>query len=226
MASIPPPATPTPLKTGTRAKEVRRPAPSSDGPGAVSEDGRHLRSADSRARIVTAMVELVQEGDPSPGAEAVAARAGVGLRTVFRQFSDMEGLYAEMVAATRGEFITCFGTKLEAPDWQGRILELSDRLVTIYDQRMHLRRAGNARRHQSASLDSGIRALNSTIKGVVQREMPSTLYFDTIRMERLLMMLSFDVWLRLRDEQELDSATSKLIVRVSLEELLAEPTAR
>lgn len=47
------------------------------------------------------MLELVREGDISPSAELVAARADVGLRTVFRHFKDLDSLYREMSAVTR-----------------------------------------------------------------------------------------------------------------------------
>jgi AcrR family transcriptional regulator len=74
----------------------------------ISMDGRRLRSADSRRRILGAMLALILEGKPDPGAEAVAARAGVGLRTVFRLFSDMESICAEMLVPQRLEFVECF----------------------------------------------------------------------------------------------------------------------
>ena len=60
------------------------------------QDGRRLRSAASRRRIVEAMRDLVREGAVSPRAEEVAARADVGLRSVFRHFDDMESLYREI----------------------------------------------------------------------------------------------------------------------------------
>jgi len=61
-------------------------------------DGRRLRSETSRLRIVDAMIALISETPTMPPAEAVAARAGVGLRTVFRLFEDMDGLYRGMQA--------------------------------------------------------------------------------------------------------------------------------
>ena len=60
-------------------------------------DGRHLRSQLSRDNIVTAMLELIEAGAISPSAEDVAARARVGLRSVFRHFKDMESLRREML---------------------------------------------------------------------------------------------------------------------------------
>ena len=63
------------------------------------KDGRRRRARNNRQRIVAAMIELIGEGHITPGAEDVAARAGVGLRTVFRHFNDMESLYAALTSS-------------------------------------------------------------------------------------------------------------------------------
>lgn len=59
-------------------------------------DGRRKRSHSSRAKIVKALLDLVEGGTISPSAAEVAEAAGVGLRSVFRHFDDMESLYREM----------------------------------------------------------------------------------------------------------------------------------
>ena len=59
-------------------------------------DGRRERGRSSYRRIVEAMMELIVEGDLSPSAARVAEEAGIGLRTVFRHFDDMDALYAEI----------------------------------------------------------------------------------------------------------------------------------
>jgi len=56
-------------------------------------DGRFARSARTRTKIVDAMYALIREGTLIPTAQQVATRADVGIRTVFRHFSDMEQLY-------------------------------------------------------------------------------------------------------------------------------------
>jgi TetR/AcrR family transcriptional regulator, regulator of autoinduction and epiphytic fitness len=58
-------------------------------------DGRTARGLRTREKVVDALLALQEEGDLSPTAQRVAARAGVALRTVFGHFSDMESLYAE-----------------------------------------------------------------------------------------------------------------------------------
>ena len=54
-----------------------------------SLDGRRQRSARSRAAIIEASFELMQEGVLAPTAQQIAERAGVGIRSFFRHFEDM-----------------------------------------------------------------------------------------------------------------------------------------
>ena len=56
---------------------------------APARDGRVLRGARNHALIVQAIYDLVRAGNVAPTAEEVAARAGVGVRTIFRQFKDL-----------------------------------------------------------------------------------------------------------------------------------------
>jgi len=67
------------------------------GPAAVGDqqDGRLLRGARTRRAIVQAYTDLLSAGHGSPRAQQVAELAGVGIRTVYNQFSDLEALRAE-----------------------------------------------------------------------------------------------------------------------------------
>jgi TetR/AcrR family transcriptional regulator, regulator of autoinduction and epiphytic fitness len=58
-------------------------------------DGRAARSHRTRRAIVEAMRTLHGEGDLRPRASLIAERAGVGKRTVWQQFADMEALLVE-----------------------------------------------------------------------------------------------------------------------------------
>ncbi|HWD24124.1 MAG TPA: TetR/AcrR family transcriptional regulator [Acidimicrobiales bacterium] len=55
-------------------------------------DGRRLRGERTRARVLDALLALVEEGELHPTAQAVATRAGVALRTVYHHFEDVEAL--------------------------------------------------------------------------------------------------------------------------------------
>jgi AcrR family transcriptional regulator len=58
-------------------------------------DGRNERARRTREAVVDALLALHDEGDLTPTAQRVAAKAGVALRTVYGHFTDMETLYAE-----------------------------------------------------------------------------------------------------------------------------------
>jgi TetR/AcrR family transcriptional regulator of autoinduction and epiphytic fitness len=63
-------------------------------------DGRLARGLRTRATIVQAAVTLIDAGDIHPATSDVASRAGVALRTVFRHFGDVEGLFCEVAYRT------------------------------------------------------------------------------------------------------------------------------
>ena len=67
-------------------------------------DGRRLRSERSRQAIIDAMLVLIEEGVLVPTAQQVSERAGVGIRSVFRHFSDMAGLFATSDTKIREQY--------------------------------------------------------------------------------------------------------------------------
>ena len=63
-----------------------------------ADDGRRQRRERNREAVVQAVLELVREGELAPGAEAVAARAGLSARSVFRYFDDLDDLCRAAIA--------------------------------------------------------------------------------------------------------------------------------
>src|SRR5437773_2271487 len=63
-------------------------------------DGRTARAQRTKAAVVDALLQLINEGDLRPTAPRIAERAKVSLRSVFQHFTDLEALYA---AATSRE---------------------------------------------------------------------------------------------------------------------------
>lgn len=59
-------------------------------------DGRRLRGERSRQAIIDAALALMEEGNLVPTAQQISDRAGVGIRSFFRHFSDMETLFASI----------------------------------------------------------------------------------------------------------------------------------
>lgn len=92
MAATLPAGAPSPAVPGGTLAPVTAPSPLPGSPDHV--DGRTARARRTRDAVVDALLALQEEGDLSPTAQRVAERAGVALRTVYGQFSDMETLWA------------------------------------------------------------------------------------------------------------------------------------
>ena len=60
-----------------------------------TSDGRFARSQKTRDAIVKALLKLLND-TPFPTAEQVAKESKIGLRTVYRQFKDMESIYLSL----------------------------------------------------------------------------------------------------------------------------------
>src|SRR5262245_10216305 len=119
---------------------------------AVSADGRVRRAQRSGQAIVAALVELVGEGVLDPTAQQVAARARGGIRTVFRRFSDMEGLFAEMDARLQQEVVPLLiGGRPEGTVGE-RAVGLVSQRVAFFERVAPYKRAGNLKRWRSPFL--------------------------------------------------------------------------
>lgn len=184
-------------------------------------DGRRERSEASRERIVRAMLDLVGEGEVSPSAEAVAARARVGLRTVFRHFDNMESLYRQIDAVIVAEVQPIADAPYTSSDWRGQIAEIAARRARIFERIMPYKIAGEVHRHQSVFLDAQQSALVRELRGALTRVLPESVRKDRDLLECVDLALSFETWRRLRKDQGLTATRTKQVVERFVEALLA-----
>jgi AcrR family transcriptional regulator len=164
--------------------------------GAAAEkiDGRRSRAASSRRRIVAALMELIREGAIQPTAEAVAARADVGLRTVFRHFADMETLYRE-IAEIDAELARRSPCARPAGRWASPSIDSGRRvhqLMPFGGDRGQPPRVAFLRRRRAGGRAAAA-APGAARRG---RRRPRT-------RPALDLVLSFEAWLRLRRDQGL-----------------------
>ncbi len=176
-----------------------------------SSDGRRRRSEQSRDRIIAAMMTLVADGHLNPLAEDVAARAEVGLRSVFRHFKDMESLYAEMSL----RLARLYQPALEpfiSPDWRGKLAEMVVRRTGIYEQVLPFKRAADAHRHESPTIESNHKAMTQMLRDRLAQILPATIAGNPQAFEAIDLLLSIDCWQRLRLEQQLDAAMARRLI--------------
>jgi AcrR family transcriptional regulator len=185
-----------------------------------SPDGRRRRGQDNRARIVGAMLELIRGGQVSPGAEQVAARADVGLRTVFRHFKDMDSLYSEMSQVIEAELRAMVGQPFAAHDPRGRVLELIARRAVGFEAIAPYQRASEVRRHGSAFLQAGHMRLVQVLRELLRNETPPEIAADPLTFEALDLLLSYETWSRLRHEQGLTPAHARDVLESAVRRLM------
>lgn len=175
-------------------------------------DGRRRRSDESRRRIAIAMLELVREGEAEPSADAVAERAGVGRRTVFRLFSDMEGVYREMHAAMVERLAPELVKPLAGSTWRARLEEVVGRRARVFEEMLPIKAAADAQRSRSKFLQAEHRKLVRLLREALRGVLPASLAGGD-RFEALDLVLSFEAWRRLRQDQGLSAKQSLDVVR-------------
>lgn len=182
-------------------------------------DGRRQRSETSRKRIVRAMLELIGAGDISPSAENVAARAGLGLRTVFRHFENMETLYQEINAAMTAELRPIMEEPFSSPDWRGQLGEMVERRVRIFERIMPFKIAADVHRHHSPFRAGKADEMTREQRDALVRAVPASERADNAFFEALDLLLSFETWRRLRKEQKLSVARARRTLDLLLDGL-------
>lgn len=166
-------------------------------------DGRRQRSDRSRRKIIEAMFELLREGEMSPTAVTVAARANVGLRTVFRHFEDMESIFEEMTAELKAVTMPKVTAPFEMTTWRDRLLELVDRNAMIYEDVFPMQVALLVRRFQSEFLTSQYKSEVALLRSSLKSFLPKEITEHRTLFAALEVNLSFATWRRLREDQNL-----------------------
>jgi AcrR family transcriptional regulator len=189
-------------------------------PEAAEIDGRRLRSVASRDRIISAVIALVDEDQGIPGAEAIAARAQVGLRSVFRHFGDMDGLYVAVIDRI-GRRYTHLSRPYEATSWQGQVGEAMARRMEMFATVLPYRRAADMHRQRSPLLNHGLDALNLMLRGRLEGIVPADIKADALWFEQLDLWLSLEAYGRLRDRQRQDHAGAVQVIETAVAALLA-----
>ena len=166
-------------------------------------DGRRERGRSSYKRIVEAMMALIVEGDLSPSAARVAEEAGIGLRTVFRHFDDMDALYAEITRTITERVMPTVLAPYPDQPWRANIGELVRRRVEVFETTLPFRLAANIKRYQSPFLMGQYSRVVMLERELIVRLLPAAVRTDRIGVEALCAALSFHTWRTLRHDQSL-----------------------
>ncbi len=191
-------------------------------PAEEATDGRRLRTKRNRDKVIKAMLSIVKEGNLTPNAEDVASRAGVGIRSVFRYFDDMESLIHEMIIMVEKEVLPIAGRPIKSEKLEDRIDEIIDLRVEFFEYAMPFKLAAAEKRNKSEKLmECYVRDL-ALLRQWLADALPKEIVKNEILFEAIDAALSFDVWRRLRQEQKLDAQKGRSVVKKMITGILKD----
>jgi AcrR family transcriptional regulator len=183
-------------------------------------DGRVERSVQTRAKITAAVLDLVGRGVLDPTAEAVAVHAGVGYRTVFRHFEDMEALFDELNAKITEIVLAGLPELPPEGPLADRITGFVLRRSQVFEAITNYYLSGSIRQHASESL----RRSRTNFAQMLRRQQAIYLPESTKTPETAALVelvATIDAWVRLRRLQGCDVETAQRIVVRGVTALLA-----
>lgn len=190
-------------------------------------DGRVARSRRTRAAIVEALVDLLEEGNPQPTIEEIAARAGVAPRTVFQHYADREALFAAVSAHREAHLEALMGTIDPDAPLAERVAEVVAQRARVYEWIAAVRRGALLMEPFSDAVHSSLEQFRATKREELARVFAGEL---ATRRERdratLLAALgaagSWSAWDALRTHQSLDVEAAAAALALTLTALLSD----
>ena len=166
-------------------------------------DGRRQRSERSRTAIITASLALIEQGILVPTAKQIADAAGVGIRSFFRHFEDMEALFEATDAHARSGFADLF------PDGDGRgpldarIDAFISGRAEAYEQLNNIILSTQAQMWKSKTLRRNYDRDQKKLRRITAGWFPETEGQTAQAADALEAITSFEMWHRLRHHQKL-----------------------
>lgn len=167
------------------------------------------------------MLDLVGNGDVSPSAARVAEVAGVGLRSVFRHFDDMDELYREMGEVIEAQVMPIILQDPAGTTWKERLFDIADRRAQVFEAILPYRISGSLKRFQSPYLMQDYRRMLRLECETMEAHLPPSAMADVAGARGLNVVLSFQTWRLLRHDQLLPVEEAKAVVRRLLGDAMA-----
>jgi AcrR family transcriptional regulator len=185
----------------------------------ISPDGRRLRSERSRQAIIDAMLGLVEEGVLVPTAQQVSERAGVGIRSVFRHFSDMESLFATADVTIREQYQGLFAGGDREGSLEERLLHAVEQRALAYEAVGNHLLTTKAQLWRYAVLREQYTRLQRQLRKDLDDWLPELKTLSAEDREMVDAVVSFEYWHRLREQQGLNKKaavrlTAQLLNRI------------
>lgn len=191
-------------------------------------DGRSARAARTREAIVSALVELILDGEIGPTAPQVAERAGVSLRSVYGHFASVDDLHR--AAAEKVALMVLERLRPIDPDDA-----LDDKVASLGAQRSRIcedlgplllaaERMERSSPELAASRQRGRAASRAQLVRIFARELE--VFGPAVRSRRIAaidVLIDVHSWMQLRQRDAMSPTQARLTIVESVKALLAPP---
>jgi len=189
---------------------------------AKTPDGRRQRTERSRQAIIEATLACMDEGILVPTAQQIADRAGLGIRSFFRHFEDMESLFQAVDAQIRDSYEALFLGGDRQGSQHERIEHAVERRADAYEAVRNIVEATLALRWRYEVLRRNYARNQRGLRKDLDDWLPELESISGPRREAVDAVASFEMWHRLRAHQGLSKRASIDIVKDLLERLIVD----
>ena len=161
-------------------------------------DGRFARSQKTKDAIVKALLKLLRN-TPFPTAEQVAKESKIGLRTVYRQFKDMESIYLSLHEECMHSLGQIFNSDVDLDrPFNERVSFAIRERFTIYDEYETLFIATISNSARLPTLVNQVAESYQVMRKRFIKIVPEIENLSTIKSDLLFTRILFPSWFSLR----------------------------
>ena len=183
-------------------------------------DGRRKRSERSRAAIITATLNLIDNGNFVPTARQIAEEAGIGLRSFFRHFDDMEALMDTIDQHIRGYYEPLFVRPFKDGTLEERIEDIVIDRSEAYERLKKLMMTSQAQLWRSEVMQKNYARNQKGLRKHLEKWLPELKSQNPANREAAHAAASFENWHRLRQHQGLNLSDARMAMIVGITSLL------
>lgn len=170
---------------------------------------------------MAALLDRIGEGVLQPTAQQVAERAGVGIRTVFRHFSEMDSLYAAMDARLEGDVRPALAGGARTGSLDERIGGLVRQRAQLFERIAPYKRAANLQRWRSRFLQERHLVLQRALRDDARAWLPEVAALPSDAAEAVDLVTAFEAWDRLRSDRQLVPQAAIAVMERALRAVLS-----
>ena len=181
----------------------------------TKKDGRNLRSINCQKLIVDACIKLFKAGNLEPTAQQVADESGIGIRTVFRQFDEMENLFksVDVVLSKDYDFEVRYDP---SSSFEARLQSIINHMNAGYEKHKLIMFMTVSKMWKYQFLRENYLMYQERIKDKTEEVLPEVKGFDNESRHLFHASLSFAMWTRLQGQKLNNDQISKAMLKQCL----------